>query len=387
MNDHQTPQSIADLAKELDALESRDDDVSWDKASTYVDRFSGLMQEPAFKHKHGQAQARLINNALRRTAADLGLRLPRPSFLAHAKKLADTWPAIFGLQPKLLTFHHYRRLAVSSLPLADKDRLRAWAEQERPTQEELRQRIREEVDARNSIYKPDFELKTSNYWKFNSLADTNGYGAIHGLIYANLVYWFSEPGDVILDPMAGTGTLGKVLGAYRFYCEEYEAEGSGRRIALMSDIAPTNHEIIRSDAKHILPFEAESVDLAIIDPPYLRIADDKVYSNIGDSKEEWLKSIRLIVTNVVRCLKPSGKLALITDDVLRGNEHCPIAFHATDILADAGMKQVATIYNNNPNYVYTMGPAQMLAARRDKLLCNGCKVIQVARKVTCTPPI
>jgi hypothetical protein len=39
----------------------------------------------------------------------------------------------------------------------------------------------------------------------------------------------------------------------------------------------------------------------------------------------------------------------------------------------------ATIYNHTPNFIHSMGPAQMKAARTARLQVNGCKIIQVAR--------
>ena len=68
----------------------------------------------------------------------------------------------------------------------------------------------------------------------------------------------------------------------------------------------------------------------------------------------------------------------MTDDVLRKNEHAPISHRVAGLIQAAGLTPRATIYNHNPNYIYTMGPAQMKAARVARMHCNGCKVIQVA---------
>jgi hypothetical protein len=74
----------------------------------------------------------------------------------------------------LLPYDHYRRIAVCSLPREDKDQLRAEAETHQPTQEALRAAIRAAVDSHNGIHRPDFELKTSNFWKFNTPHDNDG---------------------------------------------------------------------------------------------------------------------------------------------------------------------------------------------------------------------
>jgi hypothetical protein len=59
-------------------------------------------------------------------------QIPRVSFLANARTLANTWEEIFIVNNKLLPFEHYRHLANAALPRDRKDALRAWAEQARP---------------------------------------------------------------------------------------------------------------------------------------------------------------------------------------------------------------------------------------------------------------
>jgi hypothetical protein len=180
--------------------------------------------------------------------------------------------------------------------------------------------------------------------------------------------------------MAGTGLLAYVLETYRFYREQYEAEFSGQRFALMSDLEPTADDIWQADARASLRFDDEVAELAILDPPYFRIADGKGYVNLGDTLPEWLDAIRQILINVRRCLTSDGVVAIMTDDVLRKDNHQPIAFLVTNVLPKAGFVPVANFYNPNPNFVYSMGPAMMKAAKSARFTCSGCKVIQVARK-------
>jgi hypothetical protein len=363
---------VAQAVQDLHGLE---DGSSWVRAERYLAAYEAL--RPAFKDKRGNALTRAIGAVLRAKASELRLSIPRPSFLSNARKLADTWEEVFTVNRKILPYDHYSRMAVCSLPLADREKLRKWAETVEPTQEALRHRIRDLVDQHNDIHRPDFELKTSNFWKFNSFDGGNGSGGIHRLIYANLLYWFTDPGDTVIDPMAGSGALARASG-YRYFSQDHQADGAGERVCLMSDIAPSGADIMQADATLGLPFTEGVAKLAIIDPPYLRIADGKRYANLGAAKTEWLANLRSVVTNVRRCLKRKGLIAVITDDVLRSDQHEPLAYQITKLLADMKLKPRATIYNHNPNFVYTMGPAQMLASRKAKLQCNGCKIIQVA---------
>ena len=147
----------------------------------------------------------------------------------------------------------------------------------------------------------------------------------------------------------------------------------------MGDIHPARADIIQADIAVANPFPEKVASLIILDPPYLRIADGKRYRNIGENIDQWLVTLRKIVDQIKSRLASDGALAVITDDVLRKNEHVPIAYRVTQVISEAGLIPCATIYNHNPNYIYSMGPAQMKAARVARLLCNGCKIIQIAR--------
>jgi hypothetical protein len=70
----------------------------------------------------------------------------------------------------------------------------------------------------------------------------------------NLVWRYTEPGDLIVDPMAGSGTTIDV-------CRE-----ENRRV-IGYDIAPVRPDIIQNDARNI-PLPDNSVDMIFIDSPY-----------------------------------------------------------------------------------------------------------------------
>jgi hypothetical protein len=375
-----TERLLEETVSGLAELLQRDNSTSWDKAGFYLEAYDKLREEPIFAALRGNALSRAINRRLRQTASERNLQFPPLSWLSNALKMDETWDELFKVNLKKLPYDSYCRIAICALPRADKDQLRADAERDQPTQAELREIIRSAVDAYNGIYKPDFKLKVGNFWKFDSPHNNDDYGGIHPELIANLLFWFTEPGDTVIDPMAGSGLLADTLGMFRFFQEIYEAEGSGPRIGYMSDREPSRSDIRQADAVIALPFT--NAHFAILDPPYLRVADGKRYRNIGDDLESWLDSLAKIISNTAKCLRPGGALAVITDDVLRKDEHIPISLMVGGLIHKAGLTPRATIYNHNPNYVYSMGPAQMKAARTARLLCNGCKIIQVARVQT-----
>ena len=83
-------------------------------------------------------------------------------------------------------------------------------------------------------------------------------GRLPGQNILNLLYYFTEEGDLILDPFAGSGTT---IDAVKFY---------GGRKVLAYDLRPTRPDINNWDVTEGLPPEAPrgEVKLIILDPPY-----------------------------------------------------------------------------------------------------------------------
>ena len=117
------------------------------------------------------------------------------------------------------------------------------------------------------IYRPDFDLKVSNHWVFQSEKRADGFdGGVNDELYANLIHLYSAPGDSVIDPFAGGGMLAHTLSRYRHFREVTRAPRSGPRTALMSDIAPTSEAIHQADVREGLPWADGVGTLAILDP-------------------------------------------------------------------------------------------------------------------------
>ncbi len=79
-------------------------------------------------------------------------------------------------------------------------------------------------------------------------------GVTPAFIIWNLIQRYTKLGDLVVDPMAGSGTTIDV-------CKE-----EGRKV-IGYDIEPKHPEVIQNDARNI-PLPDESVDLVFIDSPY-----------------------------------------------------------------------------------------------------------------------
>jgi hypothetical protein len=351
--------------------ERTNDDHAWASARLYITSYKGMAEELASIGIYPSPQN--INKAIRSVEGYKGYG---SDWLSHAKKTCDIFPDIFVVNNKnlKLPYHHYREIANSGVP--DKNLLREWAEENDATQQQLRERIRHEKD--NDASRPDFELKVSNHWRFSNTSVPNLFdGGIHPAIIANLLHYYTDADDVVIDPMAGGGTTAKVVQYYEYFQRQHpEQPFSGKREILMSDIEPTSDNIIRADALERLPFLDNIAKLVILDPPYFGIADGK-YQSLGSTISEWRQNIQTIMSNCIRVLCHEGSIAVITDDYNRTDAHHPLASYIMMAALDMKLIPSGTIYNPYPNFIHTMNGAQMKRAKEARVQVNEMKIIHV----------
>jgi len=360
-------------------VEARKSSTDWDKAFLVKDFDVETRRHPAMQGKPRHEISRHANTDLRAWMVTQRQPAVRPRFMADARKVFALWGDI--LAGKDISFDVYRHIAVCNLPREQKDELRSWVEQEQPARYILRHTIKERVDALQGVYRPDFDLKVSNHWIF-TVADEKRLDGFHGgvnaALYANLIHYFSNPGDTVLDPFAGGGLLASTLKRYKHFQTVTQAEFSGPRTALMADIAPQHADIVQADARQGLPFPEACAHLAIADPPYLTMASGK-YAELGTVLVAWLDGLRAALRHIARCLTPEGLLVLMTDDVLRKHQHIPLGYKVMALLEEEGWSLVTTLYNFNRNFL-TMTPAAMAGTKHARFHVNAVKVLQVARR-------
>ena len=109
--------------------------------------------------------------------------------------------------------------------------------------------------------KPPLSLQTTTLWEYpsqdygaNIHGDQHYVGATPAWIIWNLLQRYTGPGDLVVDPMAGSGTTIDVA-------RELE------RRALGYDVNVTRSDVFHVDARK-LPLEDGKADFVFIDPPY-----------------------------------------------------------------------------------------------------------------------
>lgn len=175
---------------------------------------------------------------------------------------------------------------------------------------------------------PKFE--TTTLWDF----PTQNYGNIpHGnnkyrgvtpaFVIWNLIQRYTNEGDLVIDPMCGSGTTIDV-------CNE-----ENRRV-IGFDIVPYRSDIKQADARN-LPLEDQIADFIFIDSPYSdNIEYNKHPDNIGNiscEKNEFFIELEKVSKEAYRVLKPVKYIAwLIGDHWRKKSGFIPVGFKIYNIL-------------------------------------------------------
>ena len=171
------------------------------------------------------------------------------------------------------------------------------------------ERVKENKNFKDKFYIPP--IFSTTLWDFpkQSYGDTpkgnNKYpGVTPAFIIYNMIYRYTEIGDTILDPMAGSGTTIDVCKAEK-------------RKAIGFDLAPIRDDILQGDARN-LPLSDESVDMIFIDSPYgNNIKYNEHPDNIGHisaTDEKFYDELEKVMKESFRVLKKGKVLGWLIGD-------------------------------------------------------------------------
>lgn len=164
------------------------------------------------------------------------------------------------------------------------------------------------IDFGNSseIYNPPESRQHFDLWPVWTVNDNSSYfGKMPPQIVENLLWFYTEPGDTIVDPFAGGGTTIDV------------AKAMGRRV-WTSDLHPSTPTlpIHQHDITTGWPDDAPTkANLILLDPPYWRQAAGKYSDSEHDLGNQTLDEFLTSWNTVVKACQPhladGGKLAYI----------------------------------------------------------------------------
>lgn len=175
---------------------------------------------------------------------------------------------------------------------------------------------------------PPLSLQLFDVWHFGQCDERYGQanfpGRIPGQMVENLLWCYTEPGDIVLDPMAGGGTAIDVCKAM------------GRRY-LAYDLLPVRADVAKHDARDPFPLPDSitkahlSVKLVFIDPPYWKQKQDKYEpGGLADlDLQAFYAALLQVLANATQVLDSDGYVAILLGHTQENKE---ITDHAADLL-------------------------------------------------------
>ena len=175
--------------------------------------------------------------------------------------------------------------------------------------------------------KPPFE--TTTLWDYPKQSygkkpkgDNKFQGVTPAFIIWNMIQRYTKPGDLVVDPMAGSGTTVDV-------CEE-----EGRRV-IGYDINPQHPKVIKNDSRKI-PLEDNSVDMVFIDSPYgdnVNYSDDpRDIGKISAEDPKFYEELEKVAREIYRILKPGKVMGWLIGDQWVKRKFTPVGFKIYEML-------------------------------------------------------
>lgn len=226
---------------------------------------------------------------------------------------------------------------------------------------------------RRDKFTHDFRPTPYDVWSFRH---DRAYGVPHpgsippGLV-AHTLHYFTDPGDLVVDPMAGGGTTLDV------------ATAMGRR-CLAFDLEPVRPDVAPLDVRLGLPPEAAGCDLVFCDPPYHSMLARKYprQSIAAAPLDAWIEFLRQLAETAFLNLRPGGRFALLLatqteKDLPRGHGYIDHVFLGYKAGIDAGFlpdRRVSCPMSGD----YT--PQQVRLARTEGRLLGQVRDLLILRK-------
>jgi DNA modification methylase len=167
------------------------------------------------------------------------------------------------------------------------------------------------------------KLESTTLWDFprQNYGDkphgSNKYnGVTPAFVIWNLLQRYTKEGDLVVDPMCGSGTIIDV------------AKELNRNV-IGYDLNVVRPDIIKNDSRKI-PLEDNSVDFVFIDSPYsnnIKYSDDpRCIGKISCEKKEFYDELEKVAHEINRILKPNKFMGWVIADQWKKKKFTPVGF-------------------------------------------------------------
>jgi len=226
-----------------------------------------------------------------------------------------------------------------------------------------------------------FDLCVTNLWYFNSADPRFGKshfkGRIAGQIVANALHYYTKPRDYVVDPFAGSGTLGDVIDKLEYFHD---------RRYKMYDLCPVDDRIERNDILGGIPEQDECVDYIFLDPPYGSIPHGYYSGQDSDLAEmnhdQFCMHLKLVIKECHRILKGEGRVSIILEPYLTLNTFVDFPGEAREEFISQGFKQIGKVYVANQTMRGGLSTAHFIQeSKRKCFMISDCRELLTFEKI------
>ncbi|MFQ6059956.1 MAG: TRM11 family SAM-dependent methyltransferase [Thermoplasmata archaeon] len=204
------------------------------------------------------------------------------------------------------------------------------------------------------IQPEDFKLEHTTMWSFKKRGNWATHkGDFRGnwspQIPRNLILRYSKVGDIVLDPMVGSGTTlieTKITGRNGI---GVDIDPSALLVAMSrlefdvsdEDIPESFQKVFLGDARNLDLIENDSVDLVLVHPPQPDYIGNVNGRNTADLSfvsgfEEYCREMKEVAREVYRVLRPGKFSAIMIGDTRRHKHYIPISYRTMQNFLDVG---------------------------------------------------
>lgn len=213
----------------------------------------------------------------------------------------------------------------------------------------------------------DFVLEKTTVWDFPIRGDWATHkgdyrGNFAPQIPRNVILTYSVEGELVLDPMVGSGTTlieARLLNrnAIGYDINQRALDITNERLAFAVDNS-SQQTVSVGDVRNLSALADDSIDLILTHPPYANIihySDDKnpddlsSIASIPTFLDEFEKGIR----EMYRVLKPNRYCAILIGDTRKGQHFVPLSHFVLDRCLKVGFALKEEIIKTQHNTTYS----------------------------------